>query len=165
MAPSARASPDPPVRYRVVVIGRSSRGPFAKPIERYLGLLRSAAGDAELLELKEARGAVGEARVHAESASLSAAAAGRTIVLDERGRSWTTADLARHVSALESRGESRVSLLIGGADGTTERLREAADETWALSSLTLSHELALVVALEQLYRIEALRSGHPYHRG
>jgi 23S rRNA (pseudouridine1915-N3)-methyltransferase len=152
------------VRYRVVVIGRSSRGIFARPIERYLERVRALAGEAELIELKEARGAVGDTRREAESASLAGAAQGRTVVLDERGRRWTTADLARHVSALEGRGESRLSLLIGGADGTTQRLREDADETWSLSSLTLPHELALVVALEQIYRVEALRSGHPYHR-
>jgi 23S rRNA (pseudouridine1915-N3)-methyltransferase len=164
MAPSARAPPDATVRYRVVVIGRSSRGTFARPIERYLDRLRAMAGGAEVIELKEARGAVGEARREAESASLAAAADGRRIVLDERGRTWTTPSLARHVSVLEGRGESRMSLLIGGADGTTDGLREACDETWALSSLTLSHELALAVVLEQLYRVEALRSGHPYHR-
>jgi 23S rRNA (pseudouridine1915-N3)-methyltransferase len=160
----ARASPERAVRYRVVVIGRSSRGIFARAIERYLERLRALAGEAELIELKEARGAVGDARRDAESAALAGAASGRTVVLDERGRSWTTADLARHVSALEGRGENRLSLLIGGADGTTQRLRDDADETWSLSSLTLAHELALVVALEQIYRVEALRSGHPYHR-
>ncbi|CAN5633931.1 23S rRNA (pseudouridine(1915)-N(3))-methyltransferase RlmH [soil metagenome] len=153
------------MRYRLVVIGRSSRGTFAAPIERYLGRLRALAGDAELVELKEARGAVGEARREVESASLASAAQGRTIVLDERGTARTTEELARHVGELEGRGERRLSLLVGGADGTTAALREGADETWALSPLTLSHELALAVVVEQLYRVEALRAGHPYHRG
>jgi 23S rRNA (pseudouridine1915-N3)-methyltransferase len=150
------------VRYRVVTIGRSSRGPFAAPIGRYLGRLRHLAGGAELIELKPS---VGDRRRVAESAALAAAAQGRSVVLDEHGTSWTTADLAAHVGALERRGESRLSVLIGGAEGTTEALRASADETWSLSSLTFAHELAVVVVLEQLYRIETLRSGHPYHRG
>jgi 23S rRNA (pseudouridine1915-N3)-methyltransferase len=150
------------VRYRIVTIGRPSRGSFTAPIGRYLGRLRHVAGGAELIELKAG---VGDRRREVESAALAAAAQGRSVVLDERGRSWTTVDLAAHVTGLERRGESRLSLLIGGAEGTTETLRATADETWSLSPLTFAHELALVVVLEQLYRIEALRSGHPYHRG
>jgi 23S rRNA (pseudouridine1915-N3)-methyltransferase len=151
------------VRYRIVVVGRSSRGLFAAPIARYLERLHALSGEALLVEVKEGRGS-GPARVAAESEALLTAAEGRIVVLDERGRSWTTAALARHVGELELRGESRISLLVGGADGTTEGLRERADEVWSLSSLTLSHELALAVLLEGLYRIEAVRAGHPYHR-
>jgi 23S rRNA (pseudouridine1915-N3)-methyltransferase len=153
------------VRYRVVVIGRSSRGAFAGPIARYAERLRALAGEATVIELKEARAQEGEARRASESRALHAAAQGRVVVLDERGRGWTTRALAQHVGALEAAGTSRLSLLVGGADGTDDALRTAADETWSLSSLTLSHELALVVVLEQLYRVEALRAGHPYHRG
>ena len=50
------------------------------------------------------------------------------------------------------------------ADGHPEELRQAADETWSLSTMTLQHELALVVLLEQLYRAFSIQRGDPYHR-
>jgi 23S rRNA pseudoU1915 N3-methylase RlmH len=55
-------------------------------------------------------------------------------------------------------GRKAVSLLIGGADGHPDELRRAADETWSLSSMTLQHELALVVLLEQMKNIEIKES-------
>ncbi len=87
------------------------------------------------------------------------------IALDERGDQWTTADFVRRVNAWEVEpGLKSVSFLIGASDGHTEELRQRADETWALSSLTLQHELALVVLLEQVYRAYSIKRGEPYHR-
>ena len=61
-------------------------------------------------------------------------------------------------------GVKTVSLLIGASDGHTTELREKADAVWALSPLTLQHELALVVLLEQIYRAYSIKRGEPYHR-
>jgi 23S rRNA (pseudouridine1915-N3)-methyltransferase len=61
-------------------------------------------------------------------------------------------------------GVKRVAFLIGGADGHEPATRAAADAVWALGRLTLQHELALVVLLEQLYRIQTIKRGEPYHR-
>ena len=87
------------------------------------------------------------------------------IALDERGLRPTTTELVKRLDALEHRGEIKtVSFLIGGADGHSEALREASDLVLSLSSLTLQHELALVVLLEQLYRVFSIKRGEPYHR-
>ncbi len=86
------------------------------------------------------------------------------IVMDERGESLTTAQLTTKVKAWEMRGVKRASYLIGASDGHTEELRREADLIWALSPLTLQHELALVVLLEQLYRVATIQRGEPYHR-
>ena len=61
-------------------------------------------------------------------------------------------------------GKRDIALLIGGADGHTAEVRQAADWVWSLSQLTLQHELALVVLLEQLYRAYTIKAGTPYHR-
>src|SRR5438093_9638607 len=74
------------------------------------------------------------------------------VALDERGAEVTSRQLAEKISAWELRGVKSIALLIGGADGHNEALRDAADWTWSLSKLTLQHELALVVLLEQIYR-------------
>lgn len=86
------------------------------------------------------------------------------IVLDERGRTLTTRELAKKINSWEMRGIKRASYLIGASDGHTEELREKADLVLTLSPLTMQHELALVVLLEQLYRIATIKRGEPYHR-
>ncbi|MCP5535272.1 MAG: 23S rRNA (pseudouridine(1915)-N(3))-methyltransferase RlmH [Akkermansiaceae bacterium] len=86
------------------------------------------------------------------------------IVMDERGESLTTDQLCQRIHDWEMRGVKRASYLIGASDGHTQELRDEADMVWALSPLTLQHELALVVLLEQLYRIATIQRGEPYHR-
>lgn len=87
------------------------------------------------------------------------------IALDERGESLDTRALAGRLEALAMRGEIKtVAFLIGAADGHSPALREASDLVLRLSALTLQHELALLVLLEQLYRVATLQSGTPYHR-
>jgi 23S rRNA (pseudouridine1915-N3)-methyltransferase len=87
------------------------------------------------------------------------------VAVDERGEQLTTAELAARIGALEMRGGIKcVAFLVGAADGHHETLRRGADMVLALSRLTLQHELALVVLLEQLYRVADLRRGGPYHR-
>jgi 23S rRNA (pseudouridine1915-N3)-methyltransferase len=72
--------------------------------------------------------------------------------------------MAEVMTALENRAISQVSLLIGGAEGHSDALRSTCDVMWRLSDLTLPHELARLVLLEQLYRAETIRANHPYHR-
>lgn len=150
------------MRYRLVVVGTLKRGFYADGCRHYLARL-GALAKVELIELREARGAPAEVRAR-ESAALLAAAEGHRVALDERGEAWRSRALARHIGALENRSISRLSLLVGGAEGLDPALLEAVEERWRLSELTLPHELARLVLLEQLYRAETIRAGHPYHR-
>jgi 23S rRNA (pseudouridine1915-N3)-methyltransferase len=86
------------------------------------------------------------------------------VVMDERGDHLTSRELAGKIGMWEVHGPRDFALLIGGADGHTDEVRQAAGWTWSLSKLTLQHELALVVALEQLYRAYTIKAGLPYHR-
>ena len=87
------------------------------------------------------------------------------IALDERGEMLSTRIFAERLDALALRGDIKLlSFLIGGSDGHSVELRESCEMVLSLSPLTMQHELALVVLLEQLYRVETLRSGSPYHR-
>ncbi len=82
--------------------------------------------------------------------------------LDARGRELTTEDLAAWLSEREL--DSRpLAFLIGGHWGLDEATLAAAHERLALSRLTLTHELARLVLLEQLYRAMTIKAGHPYH--
>lgn len=95
---------------------------------------------------------------------LSASEGAVRIALDERGEAWTTAVLVERVRNWQMGGVKRVAWLIGGADGHVPALREKADHVVAMSGFTLQHELALVVLLEQIYRVHTVLKGEPYHR-
>jgi 23S rRNA (pseudouridine1915-N3)-methyltransferase len=85
--------------------------------------------------------------------------------LDERGQQVSSRALASRVSTWEQSGSIKgIAILIGGASGHTEALREHADWLWSLSSLTLQHEMALLLVLEQMYRAYTIKAGTPYHR-
>jgi 23S rRNA (pseudouridine1915-N3)-methyltransferase len=86
------------------------------------------------------------------------------LVLDERGKTLTSRAFAEEVRRIEGNPRKTCALLVGGADGLSERVRESADLLWSLSPLTLQHEMALVVALEQIYRAHTILAGIPYHR-
>ena len=151
------------MRYRVVAVGPLKRGFFAEGCSHYLERLR-AVRRVELIEVRAARGVEPEVGRRREGAALLKRAEGHLVALDERGQSWRSIDLARHLAGLELRGINLISLLIGGAEGHPSDLLKRADDRWSLSPLTLPHELARLVLLEQLYRAEAIRAGHPYHR-
>lgn len=86
------------------------------------------------------------------------------VVLDERGVTPTTRELSAIFEKWEMQGVKKVAYLIGASDGHTQDLRDQADLVLSLSSMTLQHELALVVLLEQVYRIATIKRGEPYHR-
>ncbi|NNC90156.1 MAG: 23S rRNA (pseudouridine(1915)-N(3))-methyltransferase RlmH [Akkermansiaceae bacterium] len=144
------------MKRRVYAIGKPKLEYAAKGIAEYAARLAKRT-DFALEFLKAGRG---------ESSRLLAGSSDSyRIVLDERGRLLTTAELVAALKALEDRGDVKTaSFLVGGADGHTGDLRESADMVWALSPLTLQHELALVVLLEQLYRADTVARGEPYHR-
>ena len=86
-----------------------------------------------------------------------------TIVLDERGRQWSTREWAEHYQDWQLQ-YPQVNFVIGGPDGLDPALVRQAQDSVALGRLTLPHGLARVVLIEQLYRAWSVCEGHPYHR-
>lgn len=85
------------------------------------------------------------------------------VVCDERGKSWTTQDLADRMSDWMASGRD-VAIIVGGPDGLSDEIRASADALWSLSGLTMPHPLVRVLLAEQLYRAWSLLNNHPYHR-
>ncbi|MER3552905.1 MAG: 50S rRNA methyltransferase [Meiothermus sp.] len=145
------------MRIKVCAIGKpklayakAGLSEYAGRLERYTRL--------ELLYLKEGTQAQeGERLLQASEGYLR-------VTMDERGESVDTTTLKTKLESWEMRGEKGAAFLIGGAEGHSQAVRDAADWVLSLSKLTLQHELALVVLLEQLYRVETLKRGEPYHR-
>jgi len=86
------------------------------------------------------------------------------VLFDEKGYELTSEEFSSFLEQKEVGGVSEISFIIGGTDGHTEAVREVGDYSLALSKLTLPHDLAMVVAIEALYRALTISAGHPYHR-
>jgi 23S rRNA (pseudouridine1915-N3)-methyltransferase len=86
------------------------------------------------------------------------------IVLDPAGREMSSAEIAAVIRKAENGGTRAIAFLVGGADGLSPATRQKAQLALSLSRLTLPHELARVVLLEQIYRAFTMLRGHPYAR-
>jgi 23S rRNA (pseudouridine1915-N3)-methyltransferase len=122
----------------------------------------------ELREIKPelrsgSRGA--ESVMAAEKTKIEAALPkhARIVALDERGRDWTTMQLAQALPGWQQDGRD-VAFVIGGADGLDPELKARADLLLRISSLTLPHGMVRVLLAEQLYRAWSITQNHPYHR-
>lgn len=85
------------------------------------------------------------------------------VVLDERGQAPTSVELAGYLKNWQQNGE-HICLIIGGADGLTDNVKQRARMMLRLSSLTLPHGMVRVLLTEQLYRAVSILNNHPYHR-
>ena len=85
-------------------------------------------------------------------------------VLDSLGEEWTSQQLASFLADLMNRGISEVTFLVGSHLGIPQRIKDLADLKLSLTKLTLPHELARVVLLEQIYRAATIINGLPYHK-
>jgi len=84
------------------------------------------------------------------------------VLLDATGRELTSEEFARWLARQLNSGQKELVFLLGGAEGFPEETKKKADSLLSLSRLTMPHELARVVLLEQLYRAFALLREHPY---
>lgn len=146
------------MKYRLLCVGRRARDPLLDAADDYANRIGRYARF-EIVRLKE-----GNAKSERDTILGRLQADERVVVFDERGDQVTTEELARRVTRWQRDGTARVALVIGGANGVHPDVKARADSQLALSRLTLPHRLALVVALEQLYRAHTLLRGEPYHR-
>ena len=87
------------------------------------------------------------------------------LLADSEGKSFTSMELAELVTAVFDAGTQMLVFAVGPADGWSAAARKRADKAFAFGRITLPHELAAVIAAEQLYRALTIRAGHPYHAG
>ncbi|HEX6905441.1 MAG TPA: 23S rRNA (pseudouridine(1915)-N(3))-methyltransferase RlmH [Terriglobales bacterium] len=87
------------------------------------------------------------------------------VLLDSRGQQFTSEEFARFLDEQQSRSPQPLLLAVGPADGFSDQARKSASLLLSLGKMTLPHELARVVLLEQLYRAFTILKRHPYHLG
>ncbi|MDX2472790.1 MAG: 23S rRNA (pseudouridine(1915)-N(3))-methyltransferase RlmH [Candidatus Krumholzibacteria bacterium] len=141
---------------RILAVGKVKDKRLSALADDFFKRLRTMA-PAEVVELKdsqiekEGRDMVGK---------LGSSSGNQLVVaMDEHGEDLTSTELSR---LLGERGN--ICFLVGGADGLGQAARERADRTLRLSSLTMTHEMARVLLLEQIYRGLSILRGKPYHR-
>lgn len=87
------------------------------------------------------------------------------VLMDTRGKQFSSEEFARFLGDYQDRNPLPIVFAVGAADGFSETCKTAAQQTISLGKMTLAHELARVVLLEQIYRAFTILKGHPYHSG
>jgi 23S rRNA (pseudouridine1915-N3)-methyltransferase len=155
------------VKIRIIAVGHKMPAWVEQGCAEYLKRMPRET-TVEVVELKPDKRAAGKGseQVRETEAQRILEAAGRDylIALDERGQEPTTLQLAERMQQWLTDGRD-VALVIGGADGLHDKVKDVAHWQWSLSRLTLPHGMVRVVLAEQLYRTWSVLQNHPYHRG
>lgn len=88
----------------------------------------------------------------------------RVILLAIEGKELSSVQFSRHLESLMNGGTGDITFVIGGSDGVSADVYSRADETMSFGKITLPHNLARVVLLEQIYRAFKIMRGEPYHK-
>ena len=152
------------MKLRFIWPGKTKDQRLRSLIEDYLKRL-SRCARCEIVEIKESRtrdaGAVNKESQRIIDAIGDSALA---VLLDLDGRDWSSQELAMQVQRWENEGTKEVAIVIGGPEGVSNEVQSRADVRWRLSRLTLTHEMARVLAFEQIYRAYAINRGLPYQK-
>jgi 23S rRNA (pseudouridine1915-N3)-methyltransferase len=145
------------VRIKLLCVGKTSTKHLEPALNEYLQRLRPYVScTVDVVPGSDA---------DAESAQLLKRIAPQdtVVLLDERGKVWSTPELAQQIDAWQNNAIKSIVFVIGGAFGVNETLRQRADSTWALSRLVFPHELVRLIVVEQLYRAYNVLGGGKYH--
>jgi 23S rRNA (pseudouridine1915-N3)-methyltransferase len=153
------------MRIRIIWEGRTKNpslhalgADYAKRIGRF--------GELVVEELAVPRGGTGsrQRKPVTESRLLEKLSGSTKIVLDPRGREWTSEEFAEWLGQQAVRGTRELAFLIGGPDGFSQLFRKQADVLLSLSRMTLTTDWARALLLEQIYRSFTILRGYPYSR-
>lgn len=86
------------------------------------------------------------------------------MLLDVQGKQLSSEGIAARLDAIALGGTSDITFIIGGSSGVSQEVYGAASETLSFGKITLPHNLARVVLLEQIYRAFKISRGEPYHK-
>ncbi|RWP12353.1 23S rRNA (pseudouridine(1915)-N(3))-methyltransferase RlmH [Mesorhizobium sp.] len=159
------------MKISVHAVGRMKAGPEKLLADRYFERFAKSGPAVGLefggiAEIAEGRSQTANERRREEGQKLQTQLQPGTalILLDERGKSFSSEDFAGRLGLLRDGGRKGLVIAIGGADGHDQSLRDQAELVMSFGLLTWPHQLVRVMLGEQLYRVATILSGHPYHR-
>ncbi len=152
------------MRFRIIWTGKTRDARLRALIEDYVERL-SHFVRCDVTELREL-GRLDKAGIDKDTKRISDALrpGAITVLLDPDGSEWTSQQLASQVETWEGNGIKEVAFVVGGPHGVSQDFVSQADKRWSLSRLTLTHEMARVLLLEQLYRAYTIVHGLPYQK-
>lgn len=152
------------MRLRVVWTGKTREAHLRALIDQYLQRLSHFA-KCEVSEFRETA-APGKVGIDKDSQRISDGLreGAINVLLDPEGDEWTSAQLAKQIEQWQNNGAKELTFIVGGPNGVSAKLAARASKRWSLSRLTLTHEMARVVLLEQLYRAFTIIHGLPYQK-
>jgi 23S rRNA (pseudouridine1915-N3)-methyltransferase len=144
------------VKLKIAWIGKTKEPAIQTLTDDYLKRL-SRYVEVEAVALKDEAALMNQARAARSKHTL--------VLLDERGKQFSSEELAKFLGGYQDRNPLPLIFAVGPADGFTAQTRQSAALVLSLGKMTLPHELARVVLLEQLYRAFTILKRHPYHIG
>ncbi len=153
------------MRLSLAVVGRlrpyyrQAADEYARRIRRFWPM-----DEVEVREAGQAGNAVAQRREEGKRLRSVIPDGAMVVALDGAGRGWSSEQVAQRLARWRDGGQA-ICFVVGGAVGLDPALVAGAAERWSLGPLTLPHQLARVVVLEQLYRAGTILAGHPYHKG
>jgi 23S rRNA (pseudouridine1915-N3)-methyltransferase len=156
------------MKFRFIWGGSHADAELAGAVDRYLNRIKHFF-PIEVTEVAPERGRQrqsGVAIMRAQSARLLAAIPDRgyVAVLDERGQLFDSLKFAKWIERLTIDSPHGISFVVGGDVGFDDTVRKRADKLLALTPMTLPHQFARVILLEQVYRACTLMRNIPYHK-
>ncbi|MDZ7292327.1 MAG: 23S rRNA (pseudouridine(1915)-N(3))-methyltransferase RlmH [candidate division KSB1 bacterium] len=156
-----------PLRVRLIAIGKL-RGSIWLPAATEYGHRLQRYINFDLVEVRDAVGkGLPDAAARAEEGKAIAAlleSGNYLIVLDREGKSFGSELFAQFLQRQMDAGIRRMDFIIGGPVGLASEIIAKANLRLSLSAMTLPHELARIMLLEQLYRAFTILRGEPYHK-
>ncbi len=145
---------------RLLVVGKA--GKDFRDYEASMRKRLQGSHQFDIVELPESRAKQPSQIKSDEAKTILKSANPGFILFDERGKSLSSMQWADFFK--QQVGNASLDFVIGGAAGVADEVRQQAQAIWSLSNLTLPHQLARVLVVEQLYRAFSIIQGHPYHK-
>jgi 23S rRNA (pseudouridine1915-N3)-methyltransferase len=153
------------MRLRFIWVGKTRNEHMRALIDEYLKRL-SRFVRCEISEVSAVKARAPNAGIEEEGRRIKGALHqdGLTVLLEVGGREWNSKELAAEIERWQVSGTKEVAFIIGGQDGVSTEVASRADIRWSLSRLTLTHEMARILLLEQIYRAYTIIHGWPYQK-
>jgi 23S rRNA (pseudouridine1915-N3)-methyltransferase len=146
------------VKLRVAWIGKTKEPAIQSLTDEYLKRLSHYA-DAQGMALKD------ESALQKLCSGNARSAKNTLVLLDSHGKQLSSEEFAKFLGDYLDRNPLPLLFAVGAANGFSDEIRQEANLLLSLGKMTVAHELARVVLLEQLYRAFTILKGHPYHLG